>query len=320
MFGRRKLTFSVRRTSKAAAVALLVVASLITTAGAAQAQSARRPVSLTAIAFAGTRAGEVHDTATISGATNPTGTVTFMLFGPNDDTCSRPPVFTDVQPVMGAGTAPATVASGHTILPVQGVYHFVASYSGDAVHAPAGPTACGDPDQAVGFGSSSFAFSAEASPGAPVGGTISDVATLATSSNPTGTITFSLFGPDALSCSGTPVFTSVTPVTGNGIYRSAGYRPTRSGSYRWLATYSGDTDDPQAITACDDPRQRVEVAPSTAACVGLTPGRTAFDQLRTFQDALAPYLARRGPIASGDPRSAAVALQRELAALRRGCS
>lgn len=228
----------------------------------------RVPTQLTAIASAGPEAGEVYDTATLSGGLSPTGTVSFALFGPNDPTCARPPVFTSVKPVNGGGVAPVTVDSDHAFLATEGVYHFVASYSGDALHAPAGPTACADPSQAIGFASSSIAFYAEASPATTVGGRLWDTATIVTDSVPTGTITFSLFGPDRTGCEGAPVFTSARPVNGSGSYRSARYTPAQPGVYRWVASYSGDHDDPSLRLACDDPTQRVNVAAAAPVLAG----------------------------------------------------
>lgn len=47
---------------------------------------------LAGTASAGVQAGEFYDTATIAGGDNPTGTVTFKVFGPDDANCARPPV------------------------------------------------------------------------------------------------------------------------------------------------------------------------------------------------------------------------------------
>jgi hypothetical protein len=246
----------------AAAVGFVALAA---TASPARSEVGGLPVQLTAVAYAGTGAAEFFDTATLTGGVSPRGTVTFHLFGPDDDTCSGPPVFTSVEAVNGVGTGPVTVTSDHVLLSTPGVYHFVASYSGDALHQPAGPTDCLDPDQAVGFASSSFTFSAQASPATTVGGTISDSATIATIANPTGTMAFRLYGPDDPGCTGAPILTSVRPVDGNGTYHSASYTPIRPGTYRWVAAYSGDGDDPSAESSCDDPSQRVEVAQAAPA-------------------------------------------------------
>jgi hypothetical protein len=231
--------------------------------GAVPVASAATPVVLTTTASAGAGAGEVFATATLSGGDDPTGTVTFRLFGPGDDACGRAPVFTSVAPVIGDAD-PKQATSGHVVLAAPGIYHFVASYSGDARNAAVGPTGCGDPDAAVGFGSSSFSFSARASGPAVVGDSLSDAATVTTTSDPTGTMTFALFGPDAAGCSSPPVFTSTVPVQGDGTYTSGGYVAARPGAYRWVAAYSGDADDPGAATACEDPSQRVDVAAAAA--------------------------------------------------------
>lgn len=292
---RNSLGAHLRWSLRALAVALLLLLPIAAGTPAAQAQADRIPVHLTAMAFATTVGGGVYDTATISGGNSPTGTITFLLYGPADDTCSRAPIFTSVKPVMGAGTDPVTVTSDNTVLPANGLYHFVASYSGDAVHAPAGPTACADPAQAVGVGNFSSSLVAEASPATTVGGSVSDTATITTSQEPTGTMTFRLFGPDDLDCTGAPTFTSVVPVHGNGTYRSESFTPSRPGAYRWVASYSGDADDAAAVTSCLDPMQRVDVGPAPPGpfglCASLSQQRAGVDgRLRALQQGLAPLL------------------------------
>ena len=61
-------------------------------------------------------------------------------------------------------------------------------------------------------------------------GSMSDTATLAGGSTPTGNITFRLFGPNDASCGGAVIFTSTVAVNGNGNYTSASYTPTQSGT------------------------------------------------------------------------------------------
>ncbi|MCA1684308.1 MAG: FG-GAP-like repeat-containing protein, partial [Actinobacteria bacterium] len=89
--------------------------------------------------------GTVNDTATISGGSFPTGTITFNLYGPSDATCASPPVFTSTVPVNGNGN----YQSGPFTPVTAGTYRFRASYSGDANNNPAGPTACSDPAEQV---------------------------------------------------------------------------------------------------------------------------------------------------------------------------
>lgn len=73
-----------------------------------------------------------------------TGTLTFSLYGSDDETCAGAPLFTTAKPVSGGGT----YVSEPVALTAIGTYSWVASYSGDANNAPAG-TACGDPGQVV---------------------------------------------------------------------------------------------------------------------------------------------------------------------------
>jgi hypothetical protein len=82
----------------------------------------------------------LYDTALLSGGIDPTGAITFELFGPDDTTCSRPPVFVTTVPVVGNGAYPS--ASFAPAAP--GSYRWVVSYSGDALNSGVGPTACGD--------------------------------------------------------------------------------------------------------------------------------------------------------------------------------
>ncbi|HYF05944.1 MAG TPA: Ig-like domain-containing protein, partial [Patescibacteria group bacterium] len=80
----------------------------------------------------------VFDTAILSGAFNPTGTITFLLFAPSDPTCTSP-IFTSSVPVAGNGS----YTSGTTTLSQIGTYNFLAVYSGDSKNASIS-TNCGE--------------------------------------------------------------------------------------------------------------------------------------------------------------------------------
>ncbi len=110
------------------------------------------------------------------------------------------------------------------------------------------------------------------------GGSIHDTATLANGNNPTGQIIFQAFGPTDPACGGTPAFTSVVPVSGNGNYNSAAYAKTKGGSYRWIATYSGDANNSSVTTDCGDPNELVLVNGTSGDGSGTiaVPGGTAF--------------------------------------------
>ncbi len=67
----------------------------------------------------------LNDTATLSGGSSPTGTVTFKLYPPADSTCSGTPVFTQAD-----ATSPYGTTTGYTSL-VAGTYRWTADYAGD---------------------------------------------------------------------------------------------------------------------------------------------------------------------------------------------
>jgi len=106
---------------------------------------------------------------------------------------------------------------------------------------------------------------------APVGGTISDTATVtgAGPAAPTGTVTFNLYGPGDTACA-TIIFTSTNPVaaspatsTTTSKATSGSFAPTTVGAYRWTATYSGDANNTiSGPTACNDPNEISTVATS----------------------------------------------------------
>lgn len=197
--------------------------------------------------------GQIFDNANLLGVANPTGTMTFNLYGPDNPTCSGPPIFTSTVPVAGT-----SVNSQPFTATVAGTYRWTATYSGDANHLPAGPTPCNDPAEAVVVTRAQTVLNTVASPHS--GGVIFDTATLAGGFNPTGTITFDLHGPGDTFCSAPPIFTSTVPVSGNGAYQSGSFSPTVVGTYRWRATYSGDANNMgEGPTPCLDPAEQVVV-------------------------------------------------------------
>ena len=138
-----------------------------------------------------------------------------------------------------------------------GAYRWIASYGGDA-NNNAATTACNDPGETstvTAVTAATPTITTSATPSANTGGAISDTAVLASGNAPTGTITFTVFGPSNGTCSGTPVFTSTTTVSGNGSYPSAPFSPTLAGTYGWIASYSGDAGNNAATTVCNDPAE-----------------------------------------------------------------
>lgn len=83
-------------------------------------------------------------TASLSGATNPTGTVQLRLYGPSDPTCAGAPLAVSSRTVTGNGS----YSSDGFTPTVEGTYRFVASYSVNANNSAAS-TACGAPGSEV---------------------------------------------------------------------------------------------------------------------------------------------------------------------------
>jgi hypothetical protein len=93
-----------------------------------------------------------------------------------------------------------------------------------------------------------------AAPSVTLGAAISDTKTLSGGANPTGTITFNLYGPNDATCSGAVIFTSTVTVNGNGSYSSTSFTPLAIGTYRWIANYSGDANNAATANTCNAAR------------------------------------------------------------------
>jgi hypothetical protein len=211
----------------------------------------------------------IFDFVTLGQGLNPTGSITFRLFGPGDTTCARGPLTTTSVTVNGNGNYQS--AAFPTVL--AGTYRWVAAYSGDANNGPTS-TSCADAGAAVAVAKVSPALTAQATSGA---GTTEDDVTLTNGSGPagpTGTITFTVFGPGNLVCSGPPVFTSVIAVNGNGSYRSDRFSPALSGTYQWIAVYNGDANNNPVYTLCSDGAQAATVSAPTTTTTTTTPPPT----------------------------------------------
>jgi hypothetical protein len=106
----------------------------------------------------------------------------------------------------------------------------------------------------------------QASPNVGLGpgqGALSDSAFVTGRVNPVAgaTIDFRLYGPDDETCSGVPTFQSlgVPYPAGGGTVSSAQYTPVQGGTYRWIATYSGDANNLPITAPCNAPNETVLV-------------------------------------------------------------
>jgi hypothetical protein len=193
---------------------------------------------------------KLTDTATLSGGLNPTGSITFTLHGPDNTV-----VDTETVTVTGAGT----YSTPKGFLPVAaGTYQWVASYSGNAFNLPVNSTVGSEPE-VVAPASPLISTSPAGTVIIGSGARLIDSATLSGGFHPTGTITFTLTGP-----TGALVDTETVTVNGNGTYSTpTGYLPTSTGTFQWVAAYSGDANN-SAVTSSFGSEPEV-VAPGSSS-------------------------------------------------------
>ena len=221
--------------------------------------------------------GQINDTATLAGATDPSGTVFFSLFGPDEATCHGPAAFISSARAADDGT----FTSSPFTATVPGAYRWLANYSGDANVGPLSGT-CNDPGEDVVVTPAQPTITTTATATARMGESIHDRATLSGGFNPTGTIAFDAYRPGDTSCGMAPVFTAVVGVAGNGTYESPAFTPMAAGTYRWTASYGGDGGNTAASSPCG--------APDESSVVSLVPGPVC--QILTWLGSRWPLLQR----------------------------
>src|SRR5262249_35967946 len=98
-----------------------------------------------------------------------------------------------------------------------------------------------------------------ASGSVPVGATITDTATLTNvyGTPAAGTVTFSVYAGTDTNCANplnaSPIATATTGTSGgNPTYTSAAFTPAATGSYKWIATFAGDSNNFKFQGKCND--------------------------------------------------------------------
>ncbi len=127
-----------------------------------------------------------------------------------------------------------------------GTFYWQAVYSGDANNNGA-TSVCTSEQLVVAKAPSNIATVQELRP--------QDAATVSASAGgtPTGSVTFELFAPGDVACSGPAVFSQTVPLSGgsastsNGTFSVAAGTP---GTYRWVVSYSGDGTHDGSTSAC----------------------------------------------------------------------
>ena len=189
----------------------------------------------------------ISDTAVLTGATSDAGgSITFRLYSNN--TCTT--LVTTLGPVSVNGNG--SYASGSYTPSAVGTYYWIASYTGDSKNEPVSGT-CGD------TGETSVVNKAPADITTAQSFYPQDSVTMSATAGgtPGGTVTFKLFGPNAADCSGSAVYTlsNVALVGGSADTNnqtSFAINAANAGSYKWLVSYSGDTNHLANAGVCGD--------------------------------------------------------------------
>jgi hypothetical protein len=190
----------------------------------------------------------VTDTATLGGtnATSATGTVSFGVFSDPACTVAVPGVT-----VASGKLSNASAASGPVTLSA-GTYYFRANYAGNTEHQGA-VSACGT--EVLKVLSPTTTTTAQTGAGLtgptltmPQGTAVTDKATIAgaLAKTATGSVTYTLYSDSKCT---KPVSSSVAAVAGGVAAPSKGVAP-KPGTYRWVASYSGDAVNAPSTSAC----------------------------------------------------------------------
>ncbi len=174
---------------------------------------------------------------------SPKGTVKYAVY--SDNACTTE--YSSVDPMT---VADAVVPNSDSVtFTAAETYYWRATYSGDGNHQPA-LSSC----TAITVKKRTPTMTTSASGPVPVGsGTITDTATLVGVYGAlTGSVSFSVFAPGDTSCA-TPLAPppGSATVIGDGNYTSGAFTPAAAGTYRWIASYSGDANNNAVPGSCD---------------------------------------------------------------------
>ena len=202
-----------------------------------------------------------HDTASLTGATSDAGgSVSYALYSKND--CSG--LVADLTPDTNTVVAGAVPNSKDHQFNSAGTFYFVATYSGDNNNT--GPVSSGCAAEPLTVSPNTTSLTTDA--GGPYRLTdgeasLTDTATLhGGTSDATGTITFTLYGPDPTpgsnpedDCTQTNLVDTATAKVDNGAdgksYTSSPeITVTEPGTYHWTASYDGDNNNNGSGSAC----------------------------------------------------------------------
>jgi uncharacterized repeat protein (TIGR01451 family) len=198
----------------------------------------------------------LNDSAVLSGGYHPTGTITFTLVYKGTT------VDTETATVSGNGTY--STPTGYT-LPnsgtVTGTYQWNATYNGDGNNNSVSEN--NDPSEQVTVNPANPAITTTPSETAgSVNDLLNDTAHLSggVQFDGSGTITFNLYGPGDPTCAGKPAYTETVTADHNGDYTTSNTTvlADTAGIWNWTATFSGDSNNNQALSGCGEEQVGIE--------------------------------------------------------------
>jgi hypothetical protein len=191
--------------------------------------------------------GSVTDTATLSGSTTgATGAITISVYSGSDSTACMGTL------VTSAVASPATAGDGAYSATFSGLaagnYEFQASYVGDAKNLPASSVCGTEPLTVQNQPTVTTTLSASS---VDVGSKVSDSATLSGATGSAGgTVTYTVYSDPTCMGSAPYLDGGTVPVTGGVVPPSNVLEFDFAGTYYWQASYSGDTFNKPATSAC----------------------------------------------------------------------
>src|SRR5438876_10017142 len=112
----------------------------------------------------------------------------------------------------------------------------MASYSGDG-NNDGFTTQCNEAGETSTVNKASPSMTTSATATTTAGGTIQDTASLSGGTSATGTISFSLYGPNDATCGGMATSAGSATGSGNGSYSSSAVTEDVAGTFGWLCRY-----------------------------------------------------------------------------------
>ncbi len=208
--------------------------------------------------------GNIMDTAHLSGGFGTLGgTISFKVYAPGDDSCSTA---ISVLPDITVSGANNYTSADFTTL-AAGSFRWRAFYSGDTNNIAVN-TACGDSGETSTVNQATPTLTTTASGPVTMGQSITDTAHLSGGFGTVGgSISFNIYAPGDIHCfTPTTVISNIT-VIGTGDYTSTAFTTLAVGTYRWRATYSGDSNNNGFTTGCNDSGESSTVNQATPTLI-----------------------------------------------------